>query len=390
MDSSDSEDDCYSNMAQKLQRMKNKYIADKVECTNLLNDSAEIDEIVKKADFGAKTEVKSVENIKKVEGEPSSVLTSDDIDAIVESIASRRVTRSSKRSCSFTVIEEDPVPKTTKRRGRGNANQPSSTAESSSANSSGDNCSSASSRGRGSAARSRASPRGRGRGNRGSRSRRRARGGWFPSRSSYSDIYPIYSIGNTDEYPDECYDQTLFSNPKPQSDVVMVEEEEDPLEDNEELSVKVYWQSSEYFKFTIRKYQKLTQIFEYFSKMANVENNKLLFTYNDRILTSDDTPESINYNIAKFIDGGIVNQSITKLVPNKQDDVKDGIKIKFQCQNIKKPYETVIRLDDKLSVAMVKCAEHFEKPLDKLRFEFDGDIISGDYLFPFTIILSVY
>ncbi|KAM3955616.1 DNA repair protein Rad60 [Aphomia sociella] len=326
--SSDSEDDCYGNIAQKLQSMKNKYKDDKIECTNLLNESttstSELDVTVNKTSVPAKSEVK---NIKEIVLEIPDNDEKDSSEIFIDNLlaaSSKRVTRAGSKKEVYV---------TQGRRG-----------------------------GRASVGQTR--PRGRSRRGRGRHSQP----------VSINNAYPIFSVGNTDEYPDQSDNQQLFS--KPNKEIVLIDED-DPLDDNEELSVKVYWQSSELFKFPIRKYQKLIQIFNYFSKKENISQDKLLLTYNDKVLKPDDTPDSINYSIAKFIDGGIVNQSVSKFVTSSISKRIDGITIKFQCQNIKKPFETTVRPEDKLSLAMMKCAEHFEMSIDKLRFEFDGDSISG-------------
>ncbi|XP_013188285.2 DNA repair protein Rad60 [Amyelois transitella] len=385
MSSSDSDDDCYGNIAKKLQSMKNKYTEDKVEYSSILNESSEIDEIVKKAGIGAKTVVNPVVNTKKADEDESFELSEDLKLECLLAGSSKRVTRASSKRGKKKDETNEEMPAPTRRKSDESPNE-----------------SSRGQRGRGRGRRGRhdtnngvlnisASNTGRGRGRRGRATPRgrRGRGRHRPNWQSIFDedfetavtpntpVYPTYSVGNTDEYPDQSESQSLFSKkPQTQTDIVIIDDN-DPLEENEELSVKVYWQSAEYFKFSIRKYQKLTSIFDYFAKKENVNFDKLFFTFNDRILKPDDTPDSINYNIVKFIDGGIVNQSVSKLVTNNKNNVTNGIKLKFQCQNVKKPFETVIRLEERLSVAMLKCAEFFEKPLDKLRFEFDGDTLSG-------------
>ncbi|XP_028170540.1 uncharacterized protein LOC114360158 [Ostrinia furnacalis] len=384
MDSSDSEDDCYGNIAQKLQRMKNNYKEDTIETTNLLNESTtELDEIVKSAELLAKKRAEaSLQEKKNEEASKKEEQDADLLDTLLAT-SSKRMTRSAaKRASSDTNSSEGTAPKRANRRKRGgkasqsatntdttpdtvqnvvetpnvqNTTQPVQNVPQTQQNT------------------PRTRGRGRGRG-RGGRSRgRNSRGIHIPN---FWGI-PTYSVGNTDEYPDQSDSQQLFSS-KPKSDDVVLVEDSEVLDENEELSVKVYWQSSEFFKFMIRRFQKLTQIFDYFSQKENVSHDKLLFTFNDRILKPDDTPDTINYSIVKFIDGGIVNQSVSKLVKddnNKKD--QNGIKLKFQCQNVKKPFETWIGIDDKVGIAMMKCAEHFEISIDKLRFYFDGDLISG-------------
>ncbi|XP_053621412.1 uncharacterized protein Rad60 [Plodia interpunctella] len=383
MSSSDSEDDCYGNVARKLQQMKNKYVENKVECSNLLNESSEIEEIVKKADFGAKTDTNTIVNSEKVNDVSFDFSDDPELDSLIAG-SYKRVTRASSRRTKNDT-QEVSVPTKRKsdegtcetsrgRRGRERGKRGQNVGNDSICNDS-ESGSQNESRGRG--RRGKATPRGR----RG-RGRNRAINNFLSHNNQLpvSDIhpaYPIYSVGNTDEYPDQCEDQGLFSKkPQPKKDIVVIDDD-DPLDENEELSVKVYWQSSEFFKFTIRKYQKITSIFDYFAKKENVSHDKLFFMFNDCILKPDDTPDLIKYNIAKFIDGGIVNQSIANLVTKVKGNVTNGIKLKFQCQNVKKPFETVVGLAEKLSVAMLKCAEHFDISIDKLRFEFDGDLISG-------------
>lgn len=229
----------------------------------------------------------------------------------------------------------------------------------------------------------------RGRGGRGRGSRRgRARGrGRNSSRDLNSDntpnildilrsLIPTYSVGNTDEYPDQSDNVQLFGSRK--QNVPVEEEENDTSDFNEEVAVIVKWQSTEYYRFQLRQHQKITSIFNHFAKEQNVDHDKLLFTYKDAILKPEDTPDSIDYSVAKCIEGGIVNQSVShSLSSNSAADVKNGVKLKFQCQNEKKPFEIHVNPHDTLSSAMVKCAEHFEKPIGRLRFEFDGDNISG-------------
>ncbi|CAF4741891.1 unnamed protein product [Pieris macdunnoughi] len=185
-------------------------------------------------------------------------------------------------------------------------------------------------------------------------------------------VIPTYSIGNTDEYPDLSENVHLF-NTKP-----LTQDLDYSFDDNEELSVKVYWRSSEIVRFSIRKFQKILQIFEFFAKKENVTTDRLLFLYNDRILKPYYTPDKINYKITKFIEGGIIHSApILDESIISHNEFGNGLKLKFQCQNVKKPFVIYVQKEEKLVEAMVKCAEHFEKPLNALKFVFDGDAIAG-------------
>lgn len=379
MSSSDS-DDCYGNIGQKLQSLKNQYAEKTLPTIDLVEDEnsdsktlADV-KIVTIATEEFNTTLNSIDNeewtldaiiAKNTKGKRGRKRKMDVSSETTVARKTRRNTANSNKKTDITdVIDVDTAGYSAPpaaRRGRSSkiSNNSSSLPDTSTRGK------------RGTARRSTTNrDRGRGRNNHNNSSRG----------SQIVNTYPIYNIGNTDDYPDECGNQELFStNPSTNHDVEIIEE--DPLpNDNEELSVKVYWQSLEVVRFKIRKYQKLKPIFKYFTEKENVVLDKLLFMYNDRIVKIDDTPDSINYSIAKFIEGGIVERNVTGLIRESNEEVQNGLRIKFQCQNVKKPFETMIRPEDKLGLAMMKCAEHIETPLNRLKFYFDGDMISSMYM----------
>ncbi|XP_004933323.1 DNA repair protein Rad60 [Bombyx mori] len=348
MSSSDSEDDCYGNAAQKLQQI---LLNKKKE--HLITDT-----------FNDSFDRYNLENPLSISGSHVTntdrlIKDHDYVQVVKETVPknNKRVTRSKGNVEAVIVDPVEPPSKRTRAKTKKNSEgtqQISRTPETG--------------RGRSKRARNiRGRNTSRGRANR-SRSTGRGRGN---SHRETEDI-PTFSIGNTDYYPDTSHSQTLFvTKPK---DVVVLDTED---LDNEELSVKVYWKSSEIFKFQIRKYQKLKPIFDHFGNKENISNEKLYFTYNDVVIKIDDSPDSIGYNISRFIEGGIVNECVDTLTPKLDNDIVNGINVKFQCQNEKKPFQITISKDDTMSLAMLKCAEHFEKVLEKLLFYFDGDLISG-------------
>ncbi|CAH2084201.1 unnamed protein product [Euphydryas editha] len=197
------------------------------------------------------------------------------------------------------------------------------------------------------------------------------------SRHSNINGIPTFSIGNTDEYNDELEYLQIFSSERKKDSISNKQNLTDDINSkNEELSVMVYWQNLYVQKFTIRRFQKIKVIYDFFSEKENIPINNLIFMYNNSILSPDDSPDSIDYNIVKFIDGGVLNDSqITDVETNVVK--KSGIKLKFQSQKFKKPFVTYSEKDESLSLAMIKCAEHLELPLNKLKFEFDGETLSG-------------
>ncbi|XP_061726559.1 DNA repair protein Rad60 [Cydia pomonella] len=379
MSSSDSEDDSFLNPTQQLKSMMNNFKAD-TDCN--LNDSIPLDIVpTTSPSKSKKTKNKSPSKKRKKSTDScsSDSITIEDFCALYPPINDARPKRNTRSSAKRTAgAQNSPnladIQKSLPKRKSKKSNisiSSTTTMDTEMAGNSSRNVEielpSPSPRGRG---------RGRGRG-RNSRNKRHSRNysGAHSILNVLQAMIPIYSVGNTDEYPDQCDDQQLFSNQK-SSDVVEIEDLNETLEENELMSVKVEWRSKTILKFELRKYQKLTPIFEHFSKAENVSYDKLYFSYNGKIIKPEDTPDSIEYSIAKFIDGGIVSQSVVSVSSN-ENEIRNGIKLKFQCQNVKKPFEIIVGPEDKMAMAMLRCAEHFEKPFEKLKFEFDGDIISG-------------
>lgn len=380
---SDPEDDYYANAAKKFQSLKSEYKSIKLDENHTKNYSETSDIII----------IKDSETIFNECN--TSVISVDDDDLYIDSIIAKkttskcgrklkvpeanieshceRITRNRRKTalsknpdvCNIEVNEflaldsDTETTKSNKRKGGKSAKSRGNSAKKT--------------RGKGSN-NARGATRGRGRG-RNSRQ----------NRTVQESYYPTYNIGDVVDYPDMCSNQQLFStNSLKTSNDVEIIDNDDPLDnENEEISVKVLWQSTQVFRFKIRKFQKLTQIYKYFSEQENICNEKLLFMYNDRIVRADDSPNSINYNIAQFIDGGMINRDVTTLVKpscsnlNPRRDVNDGFRIKFQCQVLKKPFEATIKPEDKLATAMILCAEHLELPMRQLKFYFDGDLITS-------------
>lgn len=71
-------------------------------------------------------------------------------------------------------------------------------------------------------------------------------------------------------------------------------------DDNPELSVKITWKGiPEAFK--LRKYQKFLTLFKLLAERENTDLEKIVLNLNDRLISTDDTPDSIGYKIYHFI-----------------------------------------------------------------------------------------
>lgn len=347
MSSSDSEEDCYSNVAKKLNKMKEQFKDAENDSVAVINEDADIsieETMSESVNNTNKNQLKTLFPLKSID---DFVEKKSDTIAEIEPVfpsTNVRMTRSKAKNLSISIEQA----------GNAESISPKSKRKSSVAVRKSTNVQKKSSQ----------STRG-----------RQKRGRSRHQNTIFSHL-PIYSIGDCSNVVDNSENQVLFSSVA--NEIITLDDElDDSLTENEELSVKVYWQNCEVVKFRIRKFQKITQIFEHFSKKENIGFDKLLFTYNDQILKRDDTPSSINYKISKFIDGGVVKNSITH--DAKVDLINTDpniVRIKFQFQNVK-PFETNVKLDEKLSISMVKCAEHLECTLDKLKFYFDGDNLIG-------------
>ncbi|XP_047523826.1 uncharacterized protein LOC125062172 isoform X2 [Pieris napi] len=379
MFSSDSEDDYYGNTTKRLQYLKNKYSEDKIDSANLLKDSVQPDsEACCSTAVNTSNTSSSKPNVEtKISLLDDSLLENESFeDRIIQSMRQSRaqkmketLTNFLSRSLTFKKKGKEA------KGGRGSKSQSKLSKHNSSTEFSPNTLNVASKRRsiaqrvQGSCSRNTRQTRKRG--------TRNVENIQIQSETTTSQtVYPTYSVGNTAEYQDLSENVHLF-NTKP-----LTQEVYDPLDENEELSVKVYWRSSEVVRFTIRKFQKILQIFEFFAEKENVTRDRLLFLYNDRILKPHYTPDKINYKITKFIEGGLIPSAPIlddSIISHgfSHEELGNGLKLKFQCQNIKKPLVLYVQKEEKLLQAMVKCAEHFEKPLNALKFVFDGDAISG-------------
>ncbi|XP_049941974.1 uncharacterized protein CG4449 [Schistocerca serialis cubense] len=152
----------------------------------------------------------------------------------------------------------------------------------------------------------------------------------------------------------------------------------DELE-NYEMSVKVMWKSKDIHRFKIRKHQKMKTIFQFFSDMESVTEDKLLFMLNDKQIHPDDTPGSLKLTVVDFIDGGVttLNAPAPTAVTHEEDLNDEDVELKILCKDRKKPLTVKIHKDEKMKVLMIKVAEMLEMPQERLKFMFDGELLNS-------------
>lgn len=149
--------------------------------------------------------------------------------------------------------------------------------------------------------------------------------------------------------------------------------------ENYEMSVKVTWKSKDIHRFKIRKHQKMKTIFQFFSDLEGVTEDKLLFMLNDKQIHPDDTPDSLKLTVVDFIDGGIttLNASAAPALALEEELSDEDVELKILCKDRKKPLTVKIHKDEKMKVLMIKVAEMLEVPQERLKFMFDGELLNS-------------
>ncbi|XP_075148109.1 uncharacterized protein LOC142222057 [Haematobia irritans] len=147
-------------------------------------------------------------------------------------------------------------------------------------------------------------------------------------------------------------------------------------DDNPELSIKVKWKGiPEAFK--LRKYQKFSLIFQQLAEREGTDLGNIAFNISSRIITPEDTPDSIDYKIYQFIDGRVItalNSPMGAAAPKKQRD-QNKITVKIQSDKWKRPLQIDLQKTDKFRILYIKCSEELSVNIDRLKLSFDGDLL---------------
>lgn len=146
-----------------------------------------------------------------------------------------------------------------------------------------------------------------------------------------------------------------------------------PDDVNEEVTIYVIWKSQKKIPLKIRKFQPLKKLFQHFADREDISEDRLFFTYNDRVITMKDTVHSLNMKLVRIIEGGILSNKthLTSGITYSQDIIE----LKVQLKDRKKPLLISIKVTDEMSALMVQCSEELDIPVKNLKFTFDGDVI---------------
>uniref|UniRef100_A0A0P4WB88 Ubiquitin-like domain-containing protein n=1 Tax=Scylla olivacea TaxID=85551 RepID=A0A0P4WB88_SCYOL len=160
------------------------------------------------------------------------------------------------------------------------------------------------------------------------------------------------------------------------SDIVTDEEEEDV---NPEIRLRIKW-GLENFWLPIRKLQKFSHLYEVLAEKYDVSADRVVLNFNDKIINPALCPADLNINIGDIIEGGVASYTSFSHPPAPQPITQDADSISLRVQNSKKKGSVTIimSLKEKMSVLMHKYAEEKQLKLNKLRFMFDGELLSAN------------
>lgn len=142
------------------------------------------------------------------------------------------------------------------------------------------------------------------------------------------------------------------------------------------MSLKIQWAST-INKYTLRRHQKFSTILKTIAEDNDTEVKNIVLNTDDRLISHDDTPASINYTITQFIYGRIVDPSkevsvdVDIFAPKKKK--KNVIEVKIQSATMKKPILIEINKKESLKILAIKCAEELNVKPSAIQLTFDGD-----------------
>nr|CAD7455098.1 unnamed protein product [Timema tahoe] len=148
---------------------------------------------------------------------------------------------------------------------------------------------------------------------------------------------------------------------------------------NPEITIMVHWRCLEWKKFTIRKYQTITPIFQHFAKAEGVSEDRICFEWEGKYPRITDTPDSLGIEYLAMFDGGTAaptGSNTRTASPARSKLDANTLELKVQRKGVKRPMMVRMKKTDQMIVLMVQCAEQLNLPLDKLKFSFDGEDIN--------------
>ncbi|KAK3926666.1 hypothetical protein KUF71_015002 [Frankliniella fusca] len=166
-------------------------------------------------------------------------------------------------------------------------------------------------------------------------------------------------------------------------DVEDLEPEPERAEDpNAEVRVRVVWKNCSTQHFTLRKFQKIKEIFTHYAQLEGVEEGRILFTLRDKTVSPNDTPQSLSIGVSS-LEGGVIDASdvaskVTQNGEDQQDEDPNALKLSIQRKGVKEKHTVFTYPHEKISVLMSKLSEELKIPYSTIKLMFDGDHLSPD------------
>lgn len=143
---------------------------------------------------------------------------------------------------------------------------------------------------------------------------------------------------------------------------------------NYDVNVKILWKSVNVVKIPVRRMQKLTVVFEHLMKLEKVPLEQVMLTFKNQAVKPTDTPDSLNLNVWDFLEGGVLNSPVESCLDSPKAH-KSAFSIKFQDVH-KKSIVLPARANEKMKIVMTRYAEQVDKPLESIKFMFDGSVVN--------------
>lgn len=185
-----------------------------------------------------------------------------------------------------------------------------------------------------------------------------------------------------DDESDSVFELSLNN----QSSFSFSQDEEDfsaqPDDPNVEVSVRVVWKGCSTKKFSLRKFQKIKEIYEYYAKLEGIDEGRILFTLRDKTVSPNDTPMTLSIGVSS-LEGGVMDEAdvASDAAQNANSDVQadpNALKLQVQRKGVREKHTVYAYPHEKISVLISKLSEDLKIPVSSIKLVFDGDHLSPD------------
>lgn len=201
--------------------------------------------------------------------------------------------------------------------------------------------------------------------------------------SSFSADLDESDIHVVEDSPKDIFDDSLINHSSFSFDQDVEDVPPEPVEDpNAEVRIRVIWKGSSTQHFTLRKFQKIKEIFTHYAQMEGVEEGRILFSLRDKTVSPNDTPQSLNIGVSS-LEGGIIDavNVATRSTNNADEQAEEdpnALKLSIQRKGIKEKHTVFTYPHEKISVLMSKLSEQLNIPYSSIKLMFDGEQLSPD------------